>query len=136
MSCLKGMVATKQNLLRDQNAIALLVGLLETIFDKDTGVLPADLEKAENFSVSNIVKLVYRLLGSLMLDNPENQSQLSRKSGLIQSHIASIEEARDTLRILFKDNRDLLLKVIRPLLSFLPPESANNPVRARSPRRT
>jgi hypothetical protein len=61
-----------QKLLRDQNAIALLVGLLETIFDKDTGVVPADLEKAENFSVSNIVKVCF--VGRSLIQSVSRQS--------------------------------------------------------------
>lgn len=112
------LVVARQNLLRDQNALVLLIRLLETIFDKETGVSLENLPKAENFTLNQIVTHIYRLLELLLRDNAENQARISRKSHFIQSHLGFIEDAQETLMLLFKDNPALLHNITEKQMNF------------------
>ena len=104
-------IKDRQNLLREQNVLEVIMKLFYQIFKKNKITLD-DIEKPENYTIKQICRLAYRLLKQLIKGNSINQACISSLDWIrFMEEQISFPEAISTMMELFRDNINLLDEV-------------------------
>ncbi|KAL6077190.1 Inositol 1,4,5-trisphosphate receptor type 1, variant 2 [Balamuthia mandrillaris] len=99
-------VTARQNLLREQNIIGVLMRLLKQTWSMRS-LQFGDIFKPENYTACTITAYAYRMLRQILKKNVHNRMVMSKFVNFLQKRI-SFPQATETLLELFKNNRQLL----------------------------